>query len=92
MELCQGTGLAQGRWSTLRAFSGGKRGELHGDKNNISKQTALDEKGAVVNGRGEDPNQYVICSLGHSTTAPLCQDGKMRPAVNWTVAPTARAA
>ena len=31
--------------------------ELHGT-NNITKQTALNEKGAVVNGRGDTPNQH----------------------------------
>ncbi|WP_423067879.1 hypothetical protein [Devosia sp. CN2-171] len=33
---------------------------LHSDANNITKQTALTEKGAVVNGRGDDPNQHDI--------------------------------
>jgi hypothetical protein len=32
--------------------------ELHGDNNNISKQTALTEKGDVVNGRGDTPNRH----------------------------------
>ena len=31
---------------------------LHSDANNITKQTALTETGAVVNGRGDDPNQH----------------------------------
>jgi len=33
---------------------------LHSDANNITKQTALTETGAVVNGRGDDPNQHDI--------------------------------
>ncbi len=33
--------------------------ELHG-ANNLTKQTALTEKGAVVNGRGDTPNQHDI--------------------------------
>jgi hypothetical protein len=33
--------------------------ELHGT-NNLNKQTALTEKGAVVNGRGDTPNQHDI--------------------------------
>jgi hypothetical protein len=32
---------------------------LHGD-NNINKQTGLTEKGGVVNGRGDTPNQHDI--------------------------------
>jgi hypothetical protein len=34
--------------------------ELHGDANKISKQTALTEKGDVINGRGDTPNQHDI--------------------------------
>lgn len=33
---------------------------LHGDGNNISKETALDETGAIVNGRGDAPNRHDI--------------------------------
>lgn len=33
---------------------------LHSDKNAISKQTALDEKGNMVNGRGDQPNRHDI--------------------------------
>jgi len=33
---------------------------LHGDANAISKQTALDEKGEVVNGRGDKPNRHDV--------------------------------
>jgi len=31
---------------------------LHGDANGITKQTALNEKGEVVNGRGDTPNRH----------------------------------
>lgn len=33
---------------------------LHSDANAISKQTALDEKGEVVNGRGDKPNRHDV--------------------------------
>ncbi|RWK41586.1 hypothetical protein [Mesorhizobium sp.] len=33
---------------------------LHSDPNAITKQTALDEKGEVVNGRGDKPNRHDI--------------------------------
>ena len=35
-------------------------GELHGEANGISKQTALTEAGAVINGRGDTPNTHDI--------------------------------
>jgi hypothetical protein len=34
--------------------------ELHSDANKISKETALSEKGEVVNGRGDEPNRHDI--------------------------------
>jgi hypothetical protein len=33
---------------------------LHGDANNLTKQTALDESGKVINGRGDKPNRHDI--------------------------------
>ncbi len=33
---------------------------LHSDANNLTKQTALDETGAVVSGRGDTPNRHDI--------------------------------
>lgn len=33
---------------------------LHGSSNNVNKQTALTEKGAAVNGRGDTPNMHDI--------------------------------
>jgi hypothetical protein len=45
---------------------------LHGDANGISKQTALDEKGNVVNGRGDKPNRHDMLtgSKPDGTAAP----------------------
>ena len=34
--------------------------ELHGPNNNITKQTALSEKGEVISGRGDSPNMHDI--------------------------------
>ena len=51
---------------------------LHGDGNAISKETALDETGAVVNGRGDEPNRHDILtgSLPDGTAAAeqTCED------------------
>jgi hypothetical protein len=50
---------------------------LHGDANNITKETALDETGAVVNGRGDTPNRHDILtgSLADGTkAAETCGD------------------
>jgi hypothetical protein len=34
--------------------------ELHSDANKITKETALSEKGEVINGRGDNPNRHDI--------------------------------
>ena len=34
--------------------------ELHSDANKLTKETALNEKGEVVNGRGDEPNRHDI--------------------------------
>lgn len=50
---------------------------LHGDGNAITKETALDETGATVNGRGDQPNRHDILtgSLPDGTAAPqTCED------------------
>ena len=45
---------------------------LHSDANNLTKQTALDEAGAVINGRGDTPNRHDILtgSMPDGTAAP----------------------
>lgn len=50
---------------------------LHSQANAISKETALDETGRVVNGRGDDPNRHDILtgSLPDGTAAEqTCED------------------
>ena len=57
--------------------------ELHGDKNNINKETGLDEKGATVKGRVDTPNQHdMLTGTQHDGTAvPGPEDATCS---NWT--------
>ena len=50
--------------------------DLHSDNNKLSKENSLTEKGAVVNGRGDTPNQHDILtgSLMNGTLAPDTTD------------------
>lgn len=57
--------------------------ELHSDANKLTKETALNEKGEMVKGRGDDPNEHDILTgsdpMGFYSTAggdTTCQ--------NWT--------
>jgi hypothetical protein len=56
--------------------------ELHG-KNNISKQTALTEKGEMVNGGGDTPNMHDILT-GSQPDGTAFQAGEDRTCSNWT--------
>jgi hypothetical protein len=57
--------------------------ELHSDNNNITKQTALTEKGDVVNGRGDTPNRHdaLTGSQPDGTAFPAGDD---KTCHNWT--------
>jgi hypothetical protein len=45
--------------------------DLHSDKNNLTKETQLNEKGAIVNGRGDNPNMHdILTGSGLDGRAP----------------------
>ena len=61
--------IGKGPWQNAKGVVVAKDvAELHGS-NNLTKQTAVDEKGAIVNGRGDTPNQHDI--LTGSTAAGM---------------------
>jgi hypothetical protein len=57
--------------------------DLHGDNNKISKETALDEKGMTVKGRGDTPNQHDMLTgtQRDGTAVPGADDATCS---NWT--------
>jgi hypothetical protein len=57
--------------------------ELHGDKNNLTKETQLSEKGEVVNGRGDTPNRHDILT-GSQPDGTAFTDGADHTCQNWT--------
>jgi hypothetical protein len=57
-------------------------GELHGI-NNITKATALTEKGTVVNGRGDTPNMHDILT-GSQADGTAFPPGEDKTCGNWT--------
>ena len=57
--------------------------ELHG-KNNLNKQTALTEKGEVVNGRGDTPNMHDILTGSRPDGTAYTGDAD-RTCGNWTM-------
>jgi hypothetical protein len=57
--------------------------ELHSDKNNLTKETQLTEKGAVVNGRGDKPNTHDMLT-GSQLDGTAFTDGEDHTCRNWT--------
>lgn len=57
--------------------------ELHSDKSNVTKDTALTEKGEMVKGRGDDPNQHDILT-GSDPMGMYSTAGGDTTCKNWT--------
>ena len=57
--------------------------DLHSDTNKLSKEKSLEEKGNVVNGRGDSPNRHDILtgSQADGTVSTSSDDTTCR---NWT--------
>ena len=76
--------IGKGPWQNAKGVVVAKSvADLHSPHNNINKQTALTEKGEVVNGRGDQPNQHDMLTGsdpdGHFSTA-----GGDTTCGNWT--------
>ena len=75
--------IGQGPWQNAKGVVVAKSvAELHG-QNNITKQTALTEKGDVVNGRGDTPNMHDILT-GSQPDGTAFAAGEDRTCGNWT--------
>jgi hypothetical protein len=86
----QGTGavnardrIGQGPWQNAKGAVVAKNvADLH-SQNNITKQTALTEKGEVVNGRGDTPNMHDILT-GSQPDGSAFPAGEDRTCGNWS--------
>jgi hypothetical protein len=75
--------IGKGPWQNSKAVVIAKDvAELHGT-NNISKQTALSEKGDVLNGRGDTPNRHDVLT-GSQPDGTAFAAGEDRTCKNWT--------
>jgi len=75
--------IGRGPWSNAKGVVIAKDvDELHGD-NNLTKQTGLNEKGAVVNGRGDTPNTHDMLT-GSTPDGRAIAGDKDMTCGNWT--------
>ena len=75
--------IGKGPWQNSKGVVIAKDvAELHGT-NNISKQTALSEKGDVLNGSGDTPNRHDVLT-GSQPDGTAFAAGEDRTCKNWT--------
>ena len=76
--------IGKGPWQNSKGVVIAKDvADLHSASNNLTKQTALSEKGDVINGRGDTPNRHDVLtgSQADGTAFPVGED---RTCKNWT--------
>ena len=76
--------IGQGPWQNAGgAVIAGDLDELHGD-NKLSKETALNERGEMVNGRGDTPNRHDILT-GSQPDGTAFAGSEDRTCGDWTM-------
>ncbi|MBI2187797.1 MAG: lectin [Acidobacteria bacterium] len=59
-------------------------GDIERDRNNVRKPTALNEKGGMVNGVGDMPNQHDMLTGSDSTGRAMIGNAAVTTCNNWT--------
>ncbi|MFL6839973.1 MAG: lectin [Bradyrhizobium sp.] len=76
--------IGKGPWKNSKGVVIAKDvADLHGANNDLTKQTALSEKGEVVNGRGDTPNRHDVLT-GSQADGSAFAAGEDRTCKNWT--------
>src|SRR5579864_7589327 len=76
--------IGKGPWQNAKGTVIAKSvADLHSAANNLSKQTALSEKGDVINGRGDTPNRHDVLT-GSKPDGTAFPAGEDRTCKNWT--------
>lgn len=76
--------IGKGPWQNSKGVVIAKDvADLHSDSNNLTKQTALSEKGEVINGRGDTPNRHDMLT-GSQPDGTAFAAGEDRTCKNWT--------
>jgi hypothetical protein len=76
--------IGRGPWLNAKGVAVAKDvADLHGASNNLNKETALSEKGEVINGRGDTPNRHDILT-GSQSDGTAFTGADDRTCGNWT--------
>ena len=83
--------IGAGPWTNAKGVVIAKSvDDLHSASNNLTKQTALTEKGQVVNGRGDTPNMHDVLTGSTADGRSIAGDADMT-CRNWTSSTTGAA-
>ncbi|MGF6307661.1 hypothetical protein ABIB82_002108 [Bradyrhizobium sp. i1.8.4] len=76
--------IGKGPWKNVKGVVVAKDvADLHSAGNNLTKQTALSEKGEVINGAGDTPNRHDVLT-GSQADGTAFAAGEDRTCKNWT--------
>ena len=76
--------IGRGPWQNAKGIEIAENlADLHSSNNDLSKETALDEKGAIVSGRGDTPNRHDVLT-GSQPDGTAFPAGEDRTCKNWT--------
>ncbi len=76
--------IGKGPWQNAKGVVVAKSvDDLHGESNNVNKQTGLSERGEQINGRGDTPNRHDILT-GSTPEGRAFPAGEDRTCGNWT--------
>lgn len=83
--------IGRGPWQNAKGVVIAKGvADLHGTSNNLTKQTALSEKGDIINGRGDTPNRHDALT-GSQPDGTAFTGGDDRTCGNWSSSTTGAA-
>ena len=77
--------IGKGPWYNAKGMLAAQSvADLHSDKNKLSKEVSLSEKGAMINGRGDNPNRHDILTGSQADGSALTGDPATTTCGNWT--------
>jgi len=77
--------IGSGPWHNAKGVQVAENvADLHSDNNKLSKENSISEKGAVMNGRGDDPNMHDVLTGSHADGTAYADDGNDHTCGNWT--------
>ena len=77
--------IGKGPWYNAKGMLAAQNvADLHSDSNKLSKEVSLSEKGAMINGRGDNPNRHDILTGSQADGASLTGEPASTTCGNWT--------